>query len=188
MDSRPPERLGVPIRRAHAVDRQRGRDRQRQQTDPLDVLEQRLGRQRGQAFLRVKRLGDVVVGDVDVRGDVGRCDGGDFCDERTSGARRRGGAERRGKKRRKRSAIYTTLPHHHDSPNAFPSLLGVIGGLNASSCLTFSGTAARVANASAVSAIVCGLEDVCLLCEAWRRQVVEVGSGGGWGIRLERER
>lgn len=86
---RPPKRLGIPTRRADTVNRQRRGERQRQQTDPFNVLQDVLVRQGWKVFLRVQRLGDVVVGDVNVRGDVGGCDGFDFWRRAERGEKRR---------------------------------------------------------------------------------------------------
>ena len=83
--SRPPERLGIPTCRENSVDGQGRSDRQCQQTDPLQVLEQGSRRQGRQSLLRIERFGDVVVGNVEVGGNVGRADGfdgvGNFCQQ-----------------------------------------------------------------------------------------------------------
>lgn len=84
--------------------------------------------------------------------------------------------------RRKRKPISNTSPSTpsppRDSPKVLPSLLGVIGGLNASSCATLSGTAARFVNASAVSAIFCVCEK-CSIGKSVLRGVAKALVDGG---------
>lgn len=69
--NRPEERLELERVRGEAVDAERGRDRERQERHPLDVVEQRRQRHGRQDRLLVERGLDVVVGHAQV-GRLGR--------------------------------------------------------------------------------------------------------------------
>ena len=79
-DSRPDRGLGVPVGRENTVDRNRRRNRDGQERDPLDVPDKRLPSHWWQVFLLLDRGSHVVVGDVGVGGEVRSLEGLDAGD------------------------------------------------------------------------------------------------------------